>query len=278
MKFVDLHMHSYHSDGIYSPKQLVRQARLNGLDMIAITDHDNVNGYFEALPEAKKCNIELVSGVEFNTLEHHLVGLNFNPNDETFFKFVKYSRDIQDGVTAQRIEKLQDYGVPITLEKVRRLFPDITLGKVAIAQTMLIDETCRKYLEKRHEKLDLIPLLIFYIGKDNGIAAHVEKKRGIHWQEAIEEIHKAGGKAVFAHPTTKAKEPDEVLDLFENIDGIEIQPHFYEKGYAQFEEYARQNGFFLTYGSDYHGPFLKGEILERKDNVIDEKVLGKIKL
>jgi len=75
MKYVDLHMHSYHSDGIYSPKQLVRAAKLNGLDLIAISDHDNIQGYFEALPEAKNCNIELLPGVEINTLEHHLLFL-----------------------------------------------------------------------------------------------------------------------------------------------------------------------------------------------------------
>jgi len=270
-------MHSFYSDGIYSPKQLIRAAKLNGLEMVAITDHDNIQGYYEALPEAKKCNIELVPGVEINTLEHHLLGLNFDPNNQGFVKFVQYSQDTQNVVTEQRIEKLQDHGVPISLEKVKQFFPNCTLGKLAITQTMLLDKTCREYLEKKHKELDLIKILKFYLGKDNGIVAHVEKKGGIHWQEAIEEIHKANGLAVFAHPPIKSKNLSEVLDMFEGIDGVEIQPSFYEEGYAPFEKYAKQNGLFLTYGSDYHGPFLKGEILEREDNIIDETVLGEIK-
>ena len=202
--------------------------------------------------------------------------LNFDPNDEDFKKFVQYSQDTQNGVTKQRIEKLQDYGVPITLEKVRKFFSNSTLGKLAIAQTILFDKTCREYVEKDHEELSIRKVLELYLIKE-GIATHVPKLGGIHWQEAIEAVHKANGLAIFAHPTTNFKDPLEVLEMFEGIDGVEIQPAYYENGYAIFEEYAKQNGLFLTYGSDYHGPFLKGEILERKENIINENIFGKIK-
>ena len=122
MKYIDLHIHSIYSDGTQTPLQIVRTAKANGLDMISLDDHDTVKGYFEAVPIAKQFGIDLIPGVEISTIEHHLVGKNFGPHNEKFLKFIEKSKDIQKGVCLQRIEILQDYGIPISMKKVEKYF------------------------------------------------------------------------------------------------------------------------------------------------------------
>ena len=268
MKYVDLHIHTAYSDGTDTPNQVARAAKLKGLDMIAITDHDNLSGYYEALHEAKIWGMDLVPGVEISTIQHHLLGLNFDPNDEGFIRFIQYSQDIQKGVCKQRVELLESHGVPISFDKVEQAFPHSTLGKYSILMTMLSDKTSREYLERNHGQLDVKGLFSVYLSS-GGIAGHVEKRRVVEWGEAIDEIHKAGGFAIFPHPSTKADNPNEILYMMKGIDGIEIQPQYGEKN-KSFRDYAEQNGLFLTFGSDYHGSAFDSVMLGRDKNSLDE--------
>jgi len=275
MKYVDLHMHTFYSDGMDAPNQVIRTAKLRGLDMIAIADHDNLRGYYEALQDAETWGITLVPGVEISTIQHHLLGLNFDPNNEGFVRFVQHSKDIQRGVCHQRVELLEAHGVPVTFDKVEKAFPYSTLGKYSILMTMLSDKTCREYLEEHHGQLKVRDLFEAYLS-NRGIAGDVEKRRVVEWEEAIEEIHKANGLAIFPHPSTKAEDPSEVLNMMRGIDGIEVQPQYGEKN-RPFQDYAEQKGLFLTFGSDYHGSAFDSLMLGKGENTLDETVLGEIR-
>jgi len=275
MKYVDLHIHTHYSDGLDTPSQIVKMARIKGLDMIAITDHDNLRGYFKALPEARAWGVELVPGVEITTVEHHLLALNFDPRDQGFANFIQRSQDIQREVCRQRVELLKAHGLPITFNKVQRAYSRSTLGKFSILMTMLSDKACKDYLERRHGKLGMSDLFKLYLAT-KGVAGKIEKRKVITWKQAIREIHKANGLAVFPHPPTMAKDPSEMLDMLVGIDGIEIQLR-YEKRYRPFQDYARREGLFVTYGSDFHSSAFGYAMLGRRNNALDEEVLEEIK-
>jgi len=258
------------------PFQIVQTAKMKGLDMITISDHDNLAGYFEGLRESDKLDLPLMPGVEISTLEHHLLCLNFDPNNKGFRDYIDNSRNIQIGVTKQRIDVLQEYGVPVTYEKLSKMHPRNPVGKVAIAMTMIGDEECREYLMEKHERVYVRDILKVYL-QGEGIASQVEVVEPVvKWQEAINAVHKADGYAIFAHPPTLAKDPYEVLELLKVVDGIELQPKFGERN-EPFRQYAEEKGLIVTYGSDYHSGVFGTGILGREKNMIDEKVFGEIK-
>jgi predicted metal-dependent phosphoesterase TrpH len=275
MAFIDFHLHTHYSDGMDNPAQLVQAARIKGLDMIAVTDHDHLQGYYESVPHAKKWGLQLVPGVELTTIDHHLLALGFNPDNEEFRRFVDYSREVQRGVCAQRIELLAAHGVPISFDKVASAFPRSTLGKFSIIFTMMSDQACQDYLKKQHGSVDVRLLMSNYLS-ENGVAGRVEKKRWISWDEAIDSVHKAEGLAFCAHPSTKTGDPEKILHLLRGVDGLEDQPAFGKQNSA-FIEYAKKNGLLVTHGSDYHGSAFGAPMLMRGDCAIDDSLYGKLR-
>ncbi len=297
MVFVDLHIHTYYSDGTDSPEQQVDVAKDKRLDMIAIADHDNLDGYFEAIEPARKAGIGLVSGVEITTIQHHLLALDFDPYDPDFLRFVKRSKDIQRELCGERVKLLAAYGVPITLEKVEERFPHSTLTKYSTSQTMTDDPECRRYLLENHEPekdgtIKIRSVLSYYLSA-GGIAGMVEKKkkivlknginieenRWVEWKEAISAVHKAGGLAFIAHPALGADNPKDILDLLAGVDGIEVQPQFWEK-YVPFIKYAECRGLLVSYGSDDHGKAFDdsgSKILGREGNRLSPDFFDRLK-
>ena len=78
----DLHMHSTASDGQYRPAELVQLAKEKGLQVIALTDHDTINGYEEAAAEGEKLGVKVLPGVEMSAREYHtfhILGYCFDP-------------------------------------------------------------------------------------------------------------------------------------------------------------------------------------------------------
>ena len=270
MKYVDLHIHTYYSDGADSPVQVVRNAKMKGLDIIAISDHDNVLGYFHGLNEAKKWNISLVPAVEITTIEAHILGLNFDIKNQRFRNFVAYSKEVHDEVSAQRVEKLRAFGMPITWNKVKTAFPNSSIGKYSLVHTMLLDDECRAYLEKSQTDLSMSNLLKFYLGSA-GIAGRVEKRRAIYWDEAVSEIRKAGGTVIFPHPSKNAKSPFDVEWMMKTVDGVEVQPKYANEN-QPFTNYAKIKNLHITYGSDYHSMHGGSNILGRGMNQIPDNL------
>jgi hypothetical protein len=196
------------------------------------------------------------------------LGLNFDVKNENFKKFVAYSKEVHDEVSAQRVEKLRAFGMPITWDKVKLAFPYSSIGKYSLVHTMLLDDECKKYLEKNHTDLSMHNLLKFYLGRD-GVAGKVEKLRAIYWNEAVSEIRKAGGIVIFPHPSKNAKSPIEVEWMMKTVDGVEIQPKYANEN-QPFTDYAKAKNMHITYGSDYHSMHGGSNILGRGINQISE--------
>jgi len=282
MTHVDLHIHSYYSDGTDSPSHVVAAAKLKGLELIAIADHDNLRGFWEAIAPAKKAGIGLVPAVEITTIDHHLLALDFDPYDKDFSSFVDHSRDTQRFLCEQRVDLLKAQGIPISLDKVEKRFPCSTLTKYSISKTMTEDPECKEYLLKNHEPekdgtIKIRSILTYYLS-EGMIAGTVEKVRWIDWEEAIEAVHKAGGLAIIAHAAIGADNPKYIPHLLAGVDGIEVQPQFWDQ-YIPFKEYAESKGLLVSYGSDFHGKAFDpdSKMLGRERNQLSQNFLDRLR-
>lgn len=275
-KYIDFHTHTIYSDGLDNPENLVRNARMKGVDVLAVTDHDNLAAYEEAKSEAEKWGMQLIPGAEVSTPVYHILALNVNPESEEFQNFLARSKKMQEETSRKRIEILSKNGMPITLDKLRQNFPKSRLGKYNVLMTMLLDEQCRQFLEIDNPGKSPYELFKAYLRE--GPAANVDKSQNVSVEETISQIHNAGGIAVIAHPFKEIKSLDELDKLVQQgIDAIEVQP-FYGERNKPFIEYATQKGIPMTYGSDFHGVGNPRPLMDRRTagNCIEEAQLEKL--
>lgn len=271
MKYIDLHTHTTYSDGTASPRELVMGAKLIGLDILAITDHDIIGGYKEAREEAENWGLILVPGIEFTERRYHILGLGFDIENKNLRDLIEKSKSLQRETTKKRVEILRDCGMPIDIEKIENYFPVSRLGKYNIFMSMLRDEECRKCLYEKYG--NAAPDKIYCLYFKEGIAACVKDKRSLDSEEIIKTVHGARGIAILAHPPKDVDSTKEIGLLREQgIDGLEIQPNFYKSGYKKFERYARKNKMLITYGSDYHRANFDRPLLARGENKISPEL------
>ncbi|MBU1100962.1 MAG: PHP domain-containing protein [Bacteroidetes bacterium] len=240
----DLHIHTYHSDGIHSPKEVVDKACEQGIDIISITDHDSINALPEAIEYGQQKGIEVIPGVEISTDIHnsevHLLGYFINYNDREFNKYLTFFRDERFHRAKRIIRKLQNLGINIGMDDVLKHASLSALGRPHIAKALIE----QGYVENYYDAFDK------YLG-DNGPA--FERKIHVSVQSAVKLIGDAGGLAFVAHPN-KMKE-HLLLDLIDaGIDGIEVVHPSHQEHQVKF-----YNGIVSEYcllgsgGSDFHG-------------------------
>ena len=267
-KHIDFHTHTHYSDGIGTPEDNIKLARFNGLDYIAITDHDNMAGVAEAIEAGKKWGIHVIPGIEISTEDYHILGLNINPADK---EFIRKSAEFQRRVCASRVELLAEQGIPITMEKVERANPDARLGKMNIFYTIAQDAECQRYFFKND---------IYSLSYDGYSELLKKSKRAVSDKEtevsptkAIDFIHEAGGIAIIAHPFKDIENLEELDVLIDQgLDGLEIQPNFNGQN-EQCRKYALEHNLLVTYGSDWHGGLFGRPMLWSKgENVLSEKL------
>ena len=268
-KFIDYHTHTIYSDGTDSPKTLVRNAKIIGLDSLAITDHDTTASYEEASQEARRWNLELASGVEVTTQKYHILGLGIDVKNEKLQEFLAESRWMQLENTHKRVDALQAIGVPINFVQVRARFSKSRLGKYNVVMYMASDRACEEYFIARFGKpLTHTEIFYKYFGKDGLARVEGTSRNSVEEAETIRQIHRAGGLAIIAHPFKEVEDMSELDVLVKHgIDGLEVQPNYAEKN-APFVEYAQAKNLIMTYGSDYHGIcFPHRKLLGRGENL-----------
>lgn len=278
-RYIDLHTHTKYSDGIFlEPIDSVKLALLNGIDVLAITDHDNYRGYFDAyfnpLYESKKLGITLLPGAEITTPKYHLLALNFNPYNEDFRSFLEKSKQIQEEKCKLRVEKLREHGLDIDMDDVYSMFCPrrVRIGKYNLFVAMIFKPECREEMLNETPALSFSERFKYYMGK-NGVVGDI-KDVGVSEEDAICAVHNAGGLIGIAHPAKDVKEMSELDRLVAlGIDFLEIQPNQRDReykaiSYLDVEAYAHQHNLPLSYGSDYHGPTFHREMLGREENVL----------
>lgn len=244
---IDLHVHSTASDGTCTPRELLEEAATKGIEVLAITDHDTINGVKE-LPETFK-DVKVIKGVEisaeFNGILH-ILGYGVNPNNEKLDQTLSELQDYRLKRNLIMIEKMRSHGFDITLEELKEVGNDDLIGRPHFASLMIkkgyvdsYDEAFEKYLKK-------------------GALFYVDKKR-LSPKESIEMILEADGIPVIAHPYQTGLSGEDFERLIRELKGyglagIEV---FYTQHTDEMVEYylniARKYDLFVTAGSDYHG-------------------------
>lgn len=253
---IDLHVHTTASDGLYSPEQIIQKASEKQISVLAITDHDTINGIEEGKIAASKYGITLVPGVELNinfpTGEFHLLGLGLKEISPSFKQMLDTLVINRDNRNLEMIKKMQEAGVDITLEEMQADFPNTVLGRPHFAAEL----EKKGFVKARQIAFDK------YLGK--GRPWFVEKV-GSNLDEAIVAIKESGGVPVVAHPMSLylswGKLPDTLQDFYERgICGIEAyHPGARVTDCLRLEELARKIGFFVTAGSDFHGEKVRAD-------------------
>lgn len=245
---VDLHLHTWVSDGDISPAEVVRLARQARLDVIAITDHDTAAGVGEALDESAGDGIRVLPGIEISTRwddqELHVLGYWIDPWADAILEHQRSATERRSIRMEAMVARLQAMGIGITFADVETAAgPSVrTLGRPHLARALHTRGYTRFYGEA----------FIRYIG-DAGPAFVAEGFPLPH--DAIRIIHAAGGVAVLAHPPLQWI-PDAVRSLAElGLDGLECyRPGLDPSDVAMLERLARAHGLLTTGGSDWHGP------------------------
>jgi len=254
VRSADLHTHTYHSDGTRSPREVVDVARSYGIEILAISDHDNLAAFYEVQPYAASRGVMLIPAIElscgYDGVDVHVLAYAFNPHDERIGERLRAFR-----VTRQRrglaiVERLRSLGYDIRAERVDELAAGGSVGRPHVARALVE----AGYVESVSEAFDKL----LGIGKP----ANVEKER-FRIEEAVALIHDAGGVTSIAHPTVYPDHERLVPKLFDlGLDAVEVMhPDVDALNRERYTNLARFRGKFTTGGSDDHGAVKTSETL-----------------
>jgi hypothetical protein len=243
---IDLHSHTTASDGQHAPAELMALAAAAGVKVLAITDHDTVAGLGEAAEAARVHGLELVPGIELSAYvlkkEVHILGHFVRPDDAELAGFASRLRVEREQRMVRMVERLRSLGFPVTMQQVREVAGDAQLGRPHLARVLVDRGWCR----------DMKDAFDRFLG--SGQAAWVDRYK-LDGGEAIRLIHRAGGTATLAHPSSSKLERYDIKLLAEaGLDGLEAlhsdhNPSVREK----YLSLAREFGLVPTGGSDFHG-------------------------
>ena len=253
---IDLHTHSNASDGTDSPSELIDKAISKGLDVIALTDHDTVAGWDEAISALRShesnSKLELVLGSEVSCQDSdgtsiHMLGLLFDPNFTPLISEFEKTRENRVTRMSRIISRLNEAGIEITIEEVNaQKRGDATLGRPHLADALV----ARGHVSSREEA--------FNIFLHNGSKFYIN-----HYspspEVAIKLIKEAGGVAVIAHPLASRSGRKVDLETLERLikaglDGIEVDHRDHnDMERSELMRLAIENDLVVTGSSDYHG-------------------------
>ena len=240
----DLHMHTNHSDGMYTPSELIDLVKKNEIDKIAITDHDSINGIEEATECGRSLGIEVIPGVEISTdiedREVHLLGYFLDIKNDELNKYLTFFREERFHRAKRIVQKLRNLGMNISIDDVMDKAKNSAVGRPHIASTM-VD---LKLVDDYYEAFDK------YLG-DNKPAA--ERKIHVSPQSALKIISDAGGLSFIAHPGY-VKESILITLIKAGLDGIEVvHPSHKEYKKRFYKGIVNQYCLLESGGSDFHG-------------------------
>lgn len=249
---VDLHIHTYYSDGTMSPKEVVEDARRKNLGIIAITDHDVLDSYEELKVEAEKAGIIAIRGVEIDSIfEGHLVHLlayKFEDN-EKLFKLINHAKEQLLETSIELIRRMENDYEGISLEDYNSYEYERRKGGWKGIH----------YLHDRKITEGLFDGVKFYGKYDCGHEKFAFPSVG----EVCNTVHDANGYVVLAHPCNyySNKNKEEILEKLEilkslGIDGVECYyPANSDLMTNTCLEFCKDNNLIITAGSDGHGDF-----------------------
>jgi predicted metal-dependent phosphoesterase TrpH len=253
-RYADLHTHTYHSDGTRSPQEVIDVARAHGLEIVAISDHDNLAAYFEIKKYADERGVTLIPAMElscgYEGVDVHVLAYAFDALDERIARRLRHFRETRHRRGYAIVERLRTLGISISAERVDQLAGGGAMGRPHVARALVEAGHVGSVSEAFDEWLG------------SGKPAYVEKER-FQIREAVELIRSAGGVTSIAHPTLYPNHEQLVPRLLdEGIDAVEVlHPDVDESFRERYTNLARFRGKFTTGGSDDHGAVKTSETL-----------------
>ena len=252
MRRYDLHCHSTRSDGVLTPAEVMRRAAGGGVDVIALTDHDEVAGLDEARVAAREVGLEFIDGCEISVTWEgdtvHVVALGIDPANAALGEGLAKVRAGRDARARKIGEALERAGIHGAFE-----------GALAyVTSERLISRThfARFLIETGHVR-DMKDAFKRYLAAGKpGYVPHAWASLA----EAVAWIHGAGGQAVIAHPGRYRLTPTGLRTLtaeFRDLGGDALEvvsPSHAPAEYASFAALARSHGLKGSCGTDFHGP------------------------
>ena len=258
MALIDLHTHTDRSDGSTAPDELVREAVVERLGALAISDHDTLAGYDAAVSTAAECGIDLVCAVELSTRPNqqpgsakrarsvHVLGywLSSPPTPE-FRRYLETQQASRRQRNVDLVAKLQQLGVAIALADAE-VYGRNQVGRPHFARVLLD----KGYVSNMQQAFDV------YLADEAQAAVERDEPA---LEEGIRRIKDGGGLAALAHPVRLPQRGKDLEALVESLleaglEGIEVHHSEHSPAdCAEFAGVARRFGLIPTGGSDYHG-------------------------
>ena len=261
----DYHIHTYYSDGVFSPEKIVDLALEAGLEVISLTDHDNVLSYNVAnnYLKTKGFNLKIIQGIEVNTLykdyEVHILGYFPDVEKSDFKNLLKTQQQARIKQTKEILALLnKKEGIKIKFEDVKNMVAEGgSIGRPHIAKAITNAGGTSNVMEAYSK----------YIHKDSPV--YIERKT-VSPFDAVEVIYDSGGIPVIAHPYDIDIAESLIKELMNcGLRGIEAYHRKHSPAIIEyFSSLAENLGLIVTGGSDFHAPnIMNGQIILGKNFV-----------
>lgn len=264
MSFIDLHIHTNCSDGTLTPKEIIKEAAKNKVNVISITDHDTIEAYTDELFNyAHEKEIELITGVEISTklnnVGYHVLGYHFDIYNQELRNKLAMLKNSRHDYLYHVCLKLKELGYIVNFDELNNIE---IITKAHIANNVINNKENEKLLFTTFQHCPNTGEFIETI-MNEGCPAYV-KKETITPIEASHLIKNAGGKVVLAHPVcykyennVNEKQIQQILHDM-NADGIEAIYIYIDckqnkiNEINKWKKFAEENQLFITIGSDFH--------------------------
>ncbi len=246
----DLHCHSTVSDGTLAPEDLAQHASANGVELWALTDHDEIGGQHRAAAAAKAHGMRYLTGTEISVTfigqTVHIVGLGFDADNQALKDGLRQTRGGRKERAMEMSDGLAKVGIKGAFEGALKFVgnPDL-ISRTHFARFLVESGICRETNEVFRKYLTE--------GKP-GFVVH----RWASLRDAVSWITGAGGMAIIAHPARYKFTPNEEFALFTEFkalggQGVEVVTGSHTVAeYAIYADTAREFGLAASRGSDFH--------------------------
>lgn len=252
--YADLHMHTTHSDGVLTPEELVEEAIIRKLSVIAITDHDCLSAIDEATHHAGN-RLKIIPSLELSCRQGgedvHVLGHFVDHKNINFLNKVNFYKEKRQDRAKEFVKNLNEkLNLTISYEKIRQDAGDGAIGRPHIARELLR----LGYVQTTQEAFKHL--------LSNHSPAYIPKFE-VTLKEGIELIHSAGGIAIWAHPHYNNLDHNLEEFIDSGLDGLEVfHPAHNRSVMSRYRNLAHRNNLLVSGGSDFHGPGGKADLGE----------------
>lgn len=246
--YANLHLHSTHSDGVYTPAELVKVAKKEGYKAVAVTDHDTATAFPEMKKTCEEENMEYIFGVEFSVIDpkdYHIVGFDFDPEYPPMKKYLADMGKRQTDNSMKCFEEAVSLGniKGISWQEVLEYNKGVVwlsnnhVFRAMQAKGLIKEEEYREWFDKnfRYQREKFPPIIPFKT-----------------LEEIIKLIKEAGGFAVVAHPDNQLDDIDYLIEC--GIEGMEVcHSSMYGETRARAYKIAIEKNLYISGGSDHSG-------------------------